>query len=201
MLHGTGGHERNTPTNKLAAAYATGISEFVETLSTSGRGLMRGPVHDKIGITNITSVAFGNNIISIISNSPFLSDDLDTTSVTDASAAAAKLGLRLSMVDAHNSVDGESRPQSQITRDDWESIFARVLTLPERPFSVGFASSTEMGLKLGSDVSDGGICVTVFATDDAKNVLVSADSNNAASGLRERIAEELGKPGAGLIEL
>ena len=58
-----------------------------------------------------------------------------------------------------------------------------------------------MGLKLGSDVSDGGICVTVFATDDAKNVLVSADSNNAASGLRERIAEELGKTGAGLVEL
>jgi putative membrane protein len=201
VLHGTGGHERNTPTNKLAAAYATEISQFVETLSTSGRGLMRGPVHDKIGITNITSLAFGNNIISIISNSPFLSDDLDPTSVTDASAAAAKLGLRLSMVDAHNSVDGESRPQSQITRDDWESIFARVLTLPERPFGVGFASSTEMGLKLGSDVSDGGICVTIFATDDAKSVLVSADSNNAASGLRERIAEELGKAGAGLIEL
>jgi predicted neutral ceramidase superfamily lipid hydrolase len=58
-----------------------------------------------------------------------------------------------------------------------------------------------MGLKLGSDVSDGGICVTVFATDDAKSVLVSADSNNAASGLRERIAEEMGKTGAGLIEL
>ena len=201
VLHGTGGHERNTPTNKLAAAYAAEISQFVETLSVSGRGMMRGPVHDKVGITNITSLAFGNDIISIISNSPFLSDDLDPTSVTDASAAAANLGLRLSMVDAHNSVDGESRPQSQITRDDWESIFARVLTLPERPLSVGFASSTEMGLKLGSDVSDGGICVTVFATDDAKSVLVSADSNNAASGLRERIAEEMGKTGAGLIEL
>jgi putative membrane protein len=201
VLHGTGGHERNTPTNKLAAAYAAEISQFVETLSVSGRSLMRGPVHDKVGSTNITSLSFGSDIISIISNSPYLSDDLDPGSVTDASAAAEKLGLRLSMVDAHNSVDGESRPQSQITRDDWESIFARVLTLPERPFRVGFASSTEMGLKLGSDVSEGGICVTVFATDDTKSVLVSADSNNAASGLRERMAEELEKTGAGLIEL
>ena len=90
------------------------------SLSVSGRGLMRGPVHDKVGITNITTLAFGSSILSIISNSPFLSDDLDPMTVTDASEAAAKLGLKLSMVDAHNSVDGESRPQSQISRSHWE---------------------------------------------------------------------------------
>jgi predicted neutral ceramidase superfamily lipid hydrolase len=58
-----------------------------------------------------------------------------------------------------------------------------------------------MNLKLGSDVSEGGICVTLFAIDDAKSVLVSADSNNAVSGLRERIAEELERMGVGFIEL
>ena len=201
VLHGTGGHERNTPTNNLAAAYASEIARFVGSLRVSGRALMRGPVHEKVGITNITTLAFGSNILSIISNSPFLSDDLDPMTVTDASDAAAKLGLKLSMVDAHNSVDGESRPQSQISRNQWESIFARVLALPERTFSMGFADSTETGLKLGPDVSEGGICVTLFATDGTKSALVSADSNNAVSGLRERITEELGKTGTGLIEL
>jgi len=201
VLHGTGGHERNTPTNNLAAEYASEIARFVGSLSVPGRSLMRGPVHDKVGITNITTLAFGSRILSIIANSPFLSDDLDPTTVTDASEAATKLGLRLSMVDAHNSVDGESRPQSHISRNQWESIFTRVLALPERTFSMGFAESTEMGLKLGSDVSEGGISVTLLTTDDTKSALVSADSNNAASGLRERIAEELGKTGTGLIEL
>jgi predicted neutral ceramidase superfamily lipid hydrolase len=43
--------------------------------------------------------------------------------------------------------------------------------------------------------------VTVFATNDARSALVSADANNAVSGLRERIAEELGKSGVDFIEL
>jgi putative membrane protein len=201
VLHGTGGHERNTPTNDLATAYASEISQFVSSLNASERSLMRGPIHDKIGITNITTLAFGEKVLSIISNSPFLSDDLDPTTVTEASDVASKLGFRLSMVDAHNSVDGERRPPTQVTRDDWESIFRRVLTLPEKTFRVGFASSTEMNLKLGPDVSEGGVCATLFAVDDSRSVLVSADSNNAVSGLRERIAEELGRTGVGFVEL
>jgi putative membrane protein len=201
VLHGTGGHERNTPTNSLAASYADEISRFVRSLEASERSLMKGPMRDKIGTTNITTLAFGKAVLSIISNSPFLSDDLDPGTIADASNVASKLGLRLSLVDAHNSVDGERRPQAQITEDDWESILGRVMALPEKPFGVGFASSNEMGLKLGSDVSDGGICVTVFATNDARSALVSADANNAVSGLRERIAEELGKSGVDFIEL
>jgi putative membrane protein len=105
------------------------------------------------------------------------------------------------MVDAHNCVDGESRPQPQITSDDWETIFKKVLALPERTFSMGFASSTGMDAALGSDVSEGGICVTLFAAGDSKSVLVTADANNAVSGLRERIADELGKGGVEMVEL
>ena len=123
VLHGTGGHERNTPTNNLASAYAAEISRFIGSLDASEKSMMRGPVHDKVGITNITTLVFGKRILSIISNCPFRSDDLDPTSVSEASSAASKLGLGLSMVDAHNSIDGEIRPQTQITRDDWESIF------------------------------------------------------------------------------
>ncbi|MDA4113869.1 MAG: DUF2070 family protein [Thaumarchaeota archaeon] len=201
VLHGTGGHERNTPTNDLAAAYAGEISRFVSSLNVSERNLMRGPAHDKIGITNITTLAFGKEVLSIISNSPFLSDDFDPTTVAEASDVASKLGVRLSMVDAHNSVDGERRSLTQVTRDDWESIFRRVLALPEKPFRFGFASSTGMNLKLGPDVSEGGICATLFVVDGSRSVLVTADSNNAVSGLRERIAEELGKTGVEFIEL
>ena len=201
VLHGTGGHERNTPTNTAAATYADEISKFVNSLGASSKGLMRGPAYDKVGITNITTLAFGKSVLSIISNSPFLSDDLDPAAITEASSAAAKLGLTLSMVDAHNSVNGERRPQPTITSDDWESILSRVLALPEREFSMGFANSNDMKLKLASDVSEGGICAAIFAANETKSVLISADSNNAVSGLRERIADELAKGGVRLIEL
>jgi putative membrane protein len=202
VLHGTGGHERNMPTNAMAAAYAGEVSRFVGSQSAREGALMRGPAHDKVGITNVTTLAFGKEVLSIISNAPFLSDDLDPSTVADATTAASNLGLKLALVDAHNSVDGESRPMAHIAGDDWGSILSRVMALPERSFRLGFASSTEMGLKLGSDVSEGGICLTLFITDDGgKDALVSADANNAVSGLRERIAEELGRSGVRLVEL
>ena len=201
VLHGTGGHERNTSTNELATAYAEQVSRFASSLRPSEASLMRGPARDRVGITNVTSLAFGKEVISIISNSPFLSDDLDPKTTAEASGAASKLGLRLSMVDAHNSVDGENRPQTPISAEEWEAIFTRVLAMPERNFRIGFASSIAMGMKLGPDVSEGGISVTVFADDHGKSVLVTADSNNAVSGLRGRIAEELKKSGIDLIEL
>lgn len=202
VLHGTGGHERNMPTNAMAAAYAGEVSRFVGAQSAREAALMRGPAHDKVGITNITTLAFGREVIAIISNSPFLSDDLDPSTVADAAAAASSLGLTLALVDAHNSVDGESRPMAHIAGGDWESILKRVMALPERSFRLGFASSAEMGLKLGSDVSEGGICLALFAADDGANhALVSADANNAVSGLRARLQEELGRYGVGLIEL
>jgi putative membrane protein len=201
VLHGTGGHERNTPANSMATAYAAEISRFVGSLSPSEKGTMRGPAFDTVGFTNITSLAFGKRVLSIISNSPFLSDDLDPTSVTDASKVASGMGLQLSMVDAHNSIDGESRPQSQIAAAEWERIFTRIMALPEERFDLGFASSSELGLKLGADVSEGGICVAVFGTAGSKNALVTADSNNALSALRKRIADALGMSGIGFIEL
>ena len=75
------------------------------------------------------------------------------------------------------------------------------MALPEKRFSLGFANSTEIDMKLGPDVSEGGICVSLFVADGSKSALVTADSNNAISSLRERIAEELGKTGIGFIEL
>ena len=42
------------------------------------------------------------------------------------------------------------------------------MALPEKRFDLGFASSTEMDLKLGPDVSEGGICVTLFGYDDSR---------------------------------
>lgn len=201
VLHGTGGHERNAPTNAQAVSYAAEISKFVASLNASQKGTIRGPVHDRVGITNITTMAFGKAIISTISNSPFFSDDLDPKSSTEASEVAAGLGFTLSMVDAHNSIDGENRPQTPITRESWEGIFTRLLALPERDVKVGFASSVDEDFKLGPDVSEGGISIAILATQDSKNALVMADSNNAVSSLREGIVEELRKTGLDLIEL
>lgn len=201
VLHGTGGHERNVPTNRIASDYAAEISKFVRTQKVTGKNLMRGPLHSKIGITNVTTLAFGDEILAIVSKSPYRSDDLDPATVMDAFEAGSELGVRAMVVDAHNSVDGEDGPQERITRDDWKGILNDTLHLKEEEFQIGAANSEETGFRHGSDISDGGISVTIFATQEAKNVLVSADSNNAISGLRERVAAELTSQGMKLLDL
>jgi putative membrane protein len=201
VLHGTGGHERNVPTNKIASEYAAEISRFVMAQRPTGKVLMRGPLRSKVGITNITTLGFGKEVLAVVSNSPYRSDDLDPTTVTDASEAASELGIGAMVIDAHNSVDGESGPQEDITKDGWNSILGRTLQLKEYDFKIGVANSDEIGFKRGADISDGGISVAIFATEHIKCVLVSADSNNATSGLREKIDTEVTALGMSLLDL
>jgi putative membrane protein len=105
------------------------------------------------------------------------------------------------VVDAHNSVDGEGGPQEDITTGGWSSILDRTLQLEEYDFKIGVANSDETSFKRGADVSDGGISVTIFAAQHARCVLVSADSNNAVSGLREKIDAEVTALGMSLLDL
>ena len=201
VLHGTGGHERNVPTNELAREYAATISRFVSSQGAGEEMLMRGPLRSKVGITNITTLGFGRRILAFISNSPYRSDDLDPSTVAEASGAAAELDLQITIIDAHNSVDGEEGHQERITKEDWLGILNHTLQLPESGFNVGVASSLEIGFEHGSDVSDGGISVVIFATEKTKCALISADSNNAKSGLRESVATLVNGFGVDLLDL
>lgn len=201
VLHGIGGHERNAPMNGLVSAYAHEIKQFVDSTSVTDGALLKGPLHSKVGITNITTLAFGKSVMAIISNAPYLSDDLDPAAASNATDAASELGLELSLVDAHNSVDGEQRAQPVITKDDWKQILSNTLLLNANELSFGFADSSEIDFKHGLDISEGGIGVAIFAIGESRNVLVTADSNNAVSGMRQKIDDAIHKMGFDMIEL
>lgn len=203
VLHGTGGHERNLPTNELAQKYATVIAKFSESVGQvqHGKPLMRGPLRSKVGITNVETLNFGSHVIAIVSNAPFRSDDFDPSTLADAFSTATELGLQITIVDAHNSVDGEEGHQETISADSWHKILKQTLSLQEVPFRFGVANSDEIGFEHGSDISDGGISVAIFAVQSAKYVLVSADANNAKAGLRERVEARVEQLGMELLDL
>lgn len=201
VLHGVGGHERNSPTNELTSRYAHEIKQFVESSNTSQKGFIRGPFRSKVGIVNITTFYCGRQMIAMISSAPFISDDLDPATVIEASQAASELGLELSIVDAHNSVDGETQAQPVINKEQWKGIMSATLSLAEKELEFGFAHSSELDFKHGSDISEGGIGVAIFSSDNSKNVLVTVDSNNAVSGLRQKIADSIERMGFGFVEL
>ena len=201
VLHGTGGHERNVPTNRIASDYAKALAQFVNAQKDTKRMLMRGPYRSKIGITSITTIGFQSQVLVLVSNSPYRSDDFDPGAIADAYAAATGLGLNVMVVDAHNSVDGQDEPQQGITKDQWTAVLRDTLQLEESDFRMGAANSSETQFRHASDISDGGISLVLFATAEAKWALVSADSNNAKSGLKEKLAAELSTLGISLVEL
>ena len=201
VLHGTGGHERNVPTNKIASDYAKAVALFVSAQKDAKRMPMKGPYRSKVGITTITTIGFQNQVLAVVSNSPYRSDDFDPGMIADAYAAATEIGLNVMVVDAHNSVDGQDEPQQRITKDEWTAALRDTLQLKENDFRMGAANSGEIQFKHANDISDGGISLVIFATAEAKWALVSADSNNAKSGLKEKLATELGALGINLVEL
>lgn len=201
VLHGTGGHEKNIPTNELTSIYAKQVSEFVDSSARDGTNLIRGPLRSKVGQTNITTIGFGKDLLAFITNAPYRSDDLDPEAVTSAFQAASELGLNIITIDAHNSVNGEDLPQANIAGDTWRKVLNDSIETLGSEFSLGSANSSEVGFKPSGDISDGGVSVVVFATAERKTVLISADSNNAISGLRERLAGEMASTGVELIDL
>lgn len=201
VLHGTGGHERNVPTNEIATLYASSISEFASLQKDGKKTLLRGPLRSKVGITNITTIGFDNQILILVSNSPYRSDDFDPSAIAGAYGAAADLDIGITVVDAHNSIDGQEKPQEPINKTGWTKLLNSTLGLEETEFKTGAANSSEIQFEHGTDVSDGGISVVMLATPKSRWVLISADSNNAKSGLKEKLVAELDALCIQLVEL
>ncbi len=199
VLHGVGGHERNLPTNELAKQYATAIASAV-TSSGARQHVqrMRGPSRLQLGSTCVTTVGFGSQVMTFLSNAPYNTDDLEPAIIDEAVSAARELGVELMLADAHNSIGGENCQQPNI---EWRRLFSDIKGSPEEEFEVGVAHSSELHFEHGSDISDGGITVLVFRRQKSINALITSDSNNAVLGLRQMIIDELKKEGVDLIEL
>ena len=202
VLHGVGGHERNLPTNELTKQYAATIASAVASSDGVQRvSKMRGPIKSKLGPTNVTTLGFDNQIMAFLSNAPYNSDDLDPRIIDGAVSAARELGVELMLVDAHNSIGGRDAEEANITDADWKRVFSDIRESPEEEFNVGVAHSSELQFVGGSDISDGGITVLVFRKDASEYALVTSDSNNAVTGLRQAVLDELKRENIDLIEL
>lgn len=201
VLHGVGGHERNLPTNELTKQYAAAIASAAASPEGPWVSKIRGPVHMKLGLTSITTIGFGGQIMALITNAPHKTDDLDPKAIDIATSAATAQGAELVLVDAHNSIGDHDNEQPRLAEDDWRKVISSITTAPEEDFQMGAAHSSEIQFEHGSDISDGGMTVLVFKKQASTHALVASDSNNAVPELREMVAEALNREGVDLIEL
>ena len=200
-LHKPGGHERNLATRTDTDKYALEVKKLAESITpTRNRALIRGPITAQVGKAKACVMAFSEDVLLTISFAPFGSDDLDTTTESELVSTAAGLGLDLSVVDAHNSIDHDLESPSS---DDpgWAKLFMEMKAAGARRFSVAYAHSSELDFKGGRDLTENGVALLMFQSEGQKWVLILADANNSVPTLREEVAKALGSAGYILIEI
>ena len=199
-LHRPGGHERNLATRAETLSYARSVSELAQSVTLDyGRALLRGPECTKVGKATATALAFDTDLIMTVSFAPLGSDDIDTGVEAVLVGPASEVGLDLSVIDAHNSIN--PKLESPMTDDPgWKRLFEAVRGAKPDKFAIAYSHSSEVGFSGRGDLTENGIALLMVQKQGTKWVLVLADANNSVSDLRAAVEKALAASGYGLIE-
>jgi len=199
-LHRPGGHERNLATRADTVSYALAVADLAKSVTVDeGHALLRGPLHAKVGNASVSASAFSDDAIMTISFAPLGSDDIDTSAEAELARPASELGLDLSVVDAHNSIDPNL--QSPMTADPgWRKLYEAIRSSTSGRLSASYSHSSEVGFTGRGDITENGVGLFLVQAGAAKSALVLADANNSVPNLSAEVAKSLESAGYGLIE-
>src|SRR3989475_4911789 len=161
-------------------------------------------IREKEGEAIVSGQAFGNTVLLTITLAPIEMEDLPTEVSTEIEKEAARLGFEVLIVDAHNSIVG----QTSITPIQAERIIAaavrvlsRLKALSQGPFSVGSAYDALDTYTLKEGIGPGGLSVMVVKTESDIVSYITIDGNNMQQGLREHILESIREAGVSDAEV
>ena len=194
--HGISNHKLNIVSHRdidrlLTAAKENYPSDHVIRKASS-------MIREKEGEAIVSGQAFGNVALLTITLAPVEMEDLPTEVSTEIEKGASRLGFEVLIVDAHNSIVG----QTSITPEQAERIVSaavRVLdklkALSQGPFSIGSAYDALDTYSLKDGIGPGGLSTMVVKTEDDAVSYVTIDGNNMQQGLRDQILRSIGKTG------
>ena len=200
-LHRPGGHEKNLATRNDTSEYTKLLADFAPKITTSeGMTTIRGPIHTRIGKATVCAMAFSQDLLVTVTFSPLGSDDIEAGVENRLWTVATRLGLDVSIVDAHNSLD-HTQVLLDVEDPAWERFFQAVREAQGSPFRVSHSQSNEVGFTHAGDITENGISLLMIESEGSKHVLVLADANNAVPSLRSEVATALDGAGYKLIEV
>ena len=200
--HGISNHKLNIVSHKdiarlLIAAKESYPSDHMIRKASS-------MIREKDGEAIVSGQAFGNVALLTITLAPVEMEDLPTSVAVEIEREASGLGFEVLIVDAHNSIVG----QTSITPQQAERILAaaiRVLgklrTLSQGPFSVGSAYDALDTYTLTDGIGPGGLSVMVVKTGSDTVSYITIDGNNMQQGLRGQILQSIRETGVGDAEV
>jgi putative membrane protein len=161
-------------------------------------------IREKDGEAIVSGQAFENIVLLTITLAPMEMEDLPTLVSTEIEKEASRLGFKVLVVDAHNSIVG----QTSITPLQAERIIAaavrvlgRLRALSQGPFSVGSAYDALDTYTLKDGIGPGGLSAMVVKTGSDTVSYITIDGNNMEQGLRDQILQSIRDAGVSDAEV
>jgi putative membrane protein len=161
-------------------------------------------IREREGEAIVSGQAFGNVALLTVTLAPEEMEDLPTVVATDIEREALRLGFEVLIIDAHNSIVG----QTSITPLQAERIIkaaVKVLNelrgLSQDPFSVGSAYDGLDTYTLREGIGPGGLSAMVVRTEGDTVSYTTIDGNNMQQGLRDQILRSIRATGVSDAEV
>jgi putative membrane protein len=208
VVHSPSDHSYNIPSKTELEKYL--LSLATSTVSTIGCTCTE-PVQIKKGQFAVTSIAFGNVSLVILSMPSRGMEDVPVEVSSNLQEYALNLGFSNTLVvDSHNAMG------SALSNDEQQNLIlcAREtldqIKVSERyQFSVGFASSApkvenrndNVHIKNREDMGQGGLAVIAIEVNKKRYAIGWADSNNMDRQVRNGVLSDLNSQGFNMIEV
>jgi putative membrane protein len=196
VAHGISGHERNLVSQQESAKV---IEKIRSMLPHTPSGLGVGPIlRSTAGSATATCQVFGKSALVTMTTAPHDTEDIDFEIGELLRKSARRLFKGVALVDAHNSL-GHVTLMTQDKLNDLAQAAKLAIKSTKgvrlRSTSVGVAHAVLREVSLKEGMGPGGIDVFWIEMGGKSYAYVIFDSNNMASGLRERILSSLKEMG------
>jgi predicted neutral ceramidase superfamily lipid hydrolase len=194
--HGVSNHKLNIVSHRDIDRLIAATNENYPASHPIGKASTM--IREQEGEAIVSGQAFGNVALLTVTLSPEEMEDLPTEVSVEIEKEASKLGFEVLIIDAHNSLSG----QTSITSPQAERIIAaairvlgRLKDLSQGPFSVGAAFDPLEGYGLRDGIGPGGLSTAVLRTQGGPVAYITVDGNNMKQGLRDKLLVEISDAG------
>ena len=186
VFHGISGHEHNLPSKNALENYLSSMENFQDV---SEGNLCTEAVSVNVGKATVTGFGIGDHALIMITLSPHGMEDFPIFVREKINKLALGVGFNgLILIDSHNSQG--SNPMMEDCGNVIEAsnrLLRKIRFLPQFPFEVGYAHSSQLDLLMGEDIGPAGIGMILLKINGKTHEILGVDANNMVLGLREKL--------------
>jgi len=185
VMHSISDHTLNIPSKSEVINYVNSLNTFIE-LDKFDK--VSEPIIHNINKARVTGMIFNNNILLLLSLSPYGMEDVDIDIKNAIEDYSKELGINILLIDTHNAIghslnDNDKGDMIKACKD----VINILRVAKQYPFMVG-SSFIYINKE---DIGEGGLSVLAFNINNNIYTIGWVDSNNMVKGLREYIVRYL----------